>query len=163
MVPFAAYIRMRLGGASIILTNFGALMLGLGALLLIFAGLIVSHPYAGNARFPWLHEALARCAALALGMGMLMLWLSAIKKWFASSATGALRLQRLLITWSLLLIPAILVVALRLLAYAARGWSNGVLQIIERRSLWHLGFWEWIGSGVFVSPEFRSVSARSCI
>jgi hypothetical protein len=147
MVPFAGYIRMRLGAASMILTNLGALMFGLGALLLILAGLIVSHPYAGNARFPWLHEALARSAALALGLGMLMLWLSAIKTWFASPTIGALRLRRLLIAWSLLLIPAILVIALRLLAYAGRRWSSGVLRIIESRSLWHLGFWEWMGSG----------------
>jgi hypothetical protein len=147
MVPFAGYIRMRLRGASMILTNLGALVFGLGALLLILAGLIVSHPYAGNARFPWLHEILARSAALALGIGMLMLWLSAIKTWVASSATDAFCLRRLLIAWSLLLIPAILVMALRLLAYAARGWSSGGMRIIESRSLWHLGFWEWIGSG----------------
>jgi len=76
-----------------------------------------------------------------------MLWLSAIKTWFISSATDALRLGRLLIAWSLLLVPAILVVALRLLAYAARGWSSGVFRVIENRNLWPLGFWEWIGSG----------------
>ncbi len=147
MVPFASYIRMRLRGASMILTNLGALMFGLGALLLILAGLIVSHPYAGNPRFPRLHEILARSAALALGIGMLMLWLSAIKTWVASPATDALCLQRLLIAWSLLVIPAILVMTLRLLAYAARGWSSGVLRIIASRNLWHLGFWEWVGSG----------------
>ena len=130
-----------------IFTDLGALILGLGALLLILAGLIVSHPYAGKARFPRLHEALARGAAFALGMGMLMLWLSAIKTWFTSSTKGALRLRRLLIAWSLLLVPAIMVVALRLLAYAARGSSSGLLLTIENRNLWHLGFWEWIGSG----------------
>jgi hypothetical protein len=149
MVPFASYIRvrLRLRSVSTIFTNFGALILGLGALLLILAGLIVSHPYAGKARFPRLHEALARGAAFALGIGMLMLWLSAIKTWFTSSAKGALRLRRLLIAWSLLLVPAILVVALRLFAYAAHGWSSRVFRTIASRSLWHLGFWEWIGSG----------------
>jgi len=147
MVPFAAYIRARLRSTSIIVTNLGALTLGLGAFLLILAGLIVSHPYAGKARFPRLHETLARGAALALGIGMLMLWLSAIKTWFTSSAKGALHLRTLLIAWSLLLVPAISVVVLRLLAYAARGWSSGVFRVIENRNLWHLGFWEWIGSG----------------
>ncbi|MBV8054362.1 MAG: hypothetical protein JOZ29_08315 [Deltaproteobacteria bacterium] len=147
MMPFAAYIRARLRSAFMIFTDLGALILGLGALLLILAGLIVSHPYAGKARFPRLHEALARGAAFALGMGMLMLWLSAIKTWFASSTKGALHLRRLLIAWSLLLIPAIVVAALRLLAYVARGSSSGLFRAIENRSLWHLGFWEWIGSG----------------
>lgn len=147
MVPFAAYIRARLRSTFTIFADLGALILGLGALLLTLAGLIVSHPYAGKARFPRLHEALARSAAFALGMGMLMLWLTAIKTWVISSATGALRLRRLLIAWSLLLVPAILVMALRLLAYAARGSSSGFLRTIGNRSLWHLGFWEWIGSG----------------
>jgi len=147
IVPIAADTRRWLRSTSAVLADLGALILGLGALLLILAGLIVSHPYAGQARFPRLHEWLARGAALTLGMGMLMLWLSALKTWFTSPAKGAPRLGSLLIAWSLLVVPAILVIALRMLAYAARGWSSGVFRTIESRSLWHLGFWEWIGSG----------------
>jgi hypothetical protein len=34
---------------------------------------------------------------------------------------------------------------------SSKQWSNPVYQAIENRSLWHLGFWEWIGSiGVFL-------------
>jgi hypothetical protein len=42
--------------------------------------------------------------------------------------------------------PALLVIVLRLLIAAHFQWSNPVYQAIENRSLWHLGFWEWIGS-----------------
>jgi hypothetical protein len=147
ILPFAAYIRARLRSASTILTNLGGLILCLGAVLLILAGLIVSHPYAGRARFPRLHETLARGAALALGLGMVLLWLAAIRLWTISAATVAQRLRTLLIAWTLLLVPAILVIGLRLFAYAARGWSSGVFRAVANRSLWHLGFWEWIGAG----------------
>jgi hypothetical protein len=144
MVPFAGYIRSRLSAS--VLTNLGAVILGCGALLLILAGLIVSHPYAGQARFPRLHEALARAAALALGTGMAVFWLSGLKMWHWSRARELSSLRRVLIAWSLLLVPAILVAALRLLAYVARGGSGRFVRLIENRTLWHLGFWEWIGS-----------------
>jgi hypothetical protein len=147
MMPIAVYIRTRMKSTSTIFSNLGSLLLGLGALLLILAGLFVSHPYAGKARLPRLHEMLARGAALALGVGMLMLWVSALKNWLTCSAKVLRRWRRLLVAWSLLVVPAILVLALRVLAYAARGSSSEVFRAIESRSLWHLGFWEWIGSG----------------
>ena len=42
--------------------------------------------------------------------------------------------------------PTLFVVVLRLLTAAHFQWSNPVYQEIENRSLWHLGFWEWLGS-----------------
>jgi hypothetical protein len=147
MVPCAAYIRAQLTSTSMTFTNLGALLLSLGAVLLILAGLIVSHPYTGTASFPRLHETLARGAALALGMGMVMLWLSAIRIWFTSRLDWALHLRALLIAWTLLIAPAIAVVSLRLLARAERGRSSGMLGAIANRHLWHLGFWEWTGAG----------------
>jgi len=145
ILPITAYIRTRLRSGTTALTDLGAIILGLGAFLLSLSGLIVSHPYAGKARLPGLHEGLARSAALALGIGMLVLWLSAVKTW-ARSAERDSRLGRLLVAWSILIVPAILVVALRIAAYAARAWPTVVFRTIASRSLWHLGFWEWIGS-----------------
>jgi len=46
---------------------------------------------------------------------------------------------------------ALLVIALRLLAGAHFQWSNPVYRALENRSLWHLGFWEWIISGAVFS------------
>jgi hypothetical protein len=147
MVPFAAFIRVRLKSRSMIFTDLGVFQLRLGALLLVLAGLIVSHPSSGKAGFPRLHEELARGSALALGIGIFLLWLSAIRTWLNSTSAVGLHLRRLLVAWSLLLMPAILVAGLRLLAYLTREWSGGVFAIIQNRSLWQLGFWEWIGSG----------------
>jgi len=147
IVPIAGYMRMRMKGTEATFTNLGSLMLSLGALLLIAAGLIVSHPYAGAARFPRLHEMLARSAATALGMAMLTLWIVVLTARRSSSAKAVLGLRRLSIAWSLVVIPAILVLALRVLAYIGREWSGGFFRAIGNRSLWHLGLWEWIGSG----------------
>jgi hypothetical protein len=147
IIPIVAYIRQRLASAPIVLRNLGAMMLDIGALLLIMAGLIVSHPYAGRAAFPRLHEMLARGAAIGLGTGMVMLWVAVLKIRFTSFAGGPSDLRLLVTGWSLLVIPAILVLATRVIAAFAHRWSTGVFRVIENRNLWHLGFWEWIGSG----------------
>jgi hypothetical protein len=164
IAPAASYMRGRLTSTSATLGNIGSQILSLGALLLILAGLIVSHPYSGRAWFPRMHEILARSAAFALGTGMLTLWLATLKGWYTSSFKGLFRLHRLLIAWSLLVVPAVLVLALRVLAYAMRGRSIGIMGLIESRSLWHLGFWEWIGSGaVFLFLLTSAVFLPDCV
>jgi hypothetical protein len=50
------------------------------------------------------------------------------------------------LTSSLTVPPTLFVVVLRLLTAAHFQWSNPVYQEIENRSLWHLGFWEWMRS-----------------
>jgi hypothetical protein len=50
------------------------------------------------------------------------------------------------LAWSLTVPPALVVVVLRLLTADHFQWSNPVYQAIENRSLWHVRFWEWIGS-----------------
>jgi hypothetical protein len=123
-----------------------ALILRLGAILLILAGLIVSHPYSGRAAFPRMHETLARACAVALGLGILMLWLCALKAWL-SPIEGAMQVSRnLLAAWSLLVVPAVLMIVLRLLVRARFQWSSPIYRLFAERSFWHLGFWEWIGS-----------------
>jgi hypothetical protein len=146
LVPTAGYIRTRLTDVSIIGVEIGASIFRLGAILLVSAGLIVSHPYAGTAAFPRMHETLARGCALALGAGMLMLWISALRAWFNSTEESPLQSGSLLASWSLVVLPAILVIVLRLLVHARLEWSNPIYRVLANRSLWHLGFWEWIGS-----------------
>jgi hypothetical protein len=48
--------------------------------------------------------------------------------------------------WSLTVPFAVLILVLRLLAAAHFQWPNPVYHALENRALWHLGFWEWIGS-----------------
>ena len=143
--PFAGYIRRRLIGTSAVVAGAGAFALGLGSIGLILAALIVSHPAHGTALFPWLHEMLARAAAAALGAGMIVFWACAAKGYLAAPAK-ANQWRWLLISWSALTLPALLIALLRLAAGTHLPWSNPIYQSLESRSLWPLGFWEWLGS-----------------
>ncbi len=145
MIPLVGYIRTRLRGVSASMVDAGASAFGSGAIYLVLAGLIVSHPASGISPFPKLHEILARTAAFALGAGMLVLWGSAARGYFGSSKR-AHQWRWLLVCWTLLTLPAFLIVILRLAAGARFDWSNPLYRALENRSLWHLGFWEWVGS-----------------
>lgn len=144
LIPFAGYIRRRLRDVAARTVDAGAAAFYLGAIYLLLAGLVVSHPH-GTPAFPRLHEILARTAAFAFGAGMILLWGCAAKAYFASLA-GTHRWRRLFVSWSLLTLPAILIALLRVAAGARLEWPNPLYQALENRSLWHLGFWEWIGS-----------------
>ena len=151
MIPFAGYMNRRLRGVSPFGAAAGSAAFALGALFLVLAGLIVSHPDRGTSAFPWLHEMLARGAAAAIGAGMLVLWACALKAYSTASVTNTSQWFWLLSSWSLLTLPAILIILLRLAAEARFAWSNRVYLAIENPRVWHLGFWEWIGSAaVFV-------------
>ncbi|HJU12458.1 MAG TPA: DUF998 domain-containing protein [Candidatus Binataceae bacterium] len=142
MLPLAGYIRRRLRKIAPIIVDIGAFALALGAIGLILAGLIVSHPLHGTSAFPWLHEILARSAALALGAGIIAFWVCAAKGF----SNGTSEWRWLLFCWSLVTLPALLVIVLRIVAAAHLGWSNPLYHKLESRTLWHLGFWEWLGS-----------------
>jgi hypothetical protein len=166
MFPLAGYIRRRLSGTSAVVAAVGALALGLGSIGLVLAGLIVSHPAQGTPFFPRLHEMLARTAACALGAGMIVFWACAAKgyaaKGHAASPTESNLSRWLLISWSALTVPALLIAILRAAAGADLHWSNPIYQTLQSRAFWRLGFWEWLGSaavylfllsGVLFLPE----------
>ena len=111
-VPFAGFIRRRLIATSTVVASAGAVALGIGSIGLILAGLIVSHPAHGMPLFPRLHEILARTAAFALGAGMIVFWICAIKEYWASPAKGDVW-HWLVISWSALTLPALLIGILR--------------------------------------------------
>lgn len=145
MLPFAGYIRRRLSGTSAVVAGAGAFALELGSIWLILAALIVSHPAQGTPVFPRLHEMLARSAAAALGAGMIMLWVCAAKGYSELSAKSN-QYRWLLISWSALTLPALLIAILRAAAGLHLQWSNPIYQTLQSRALWRLGFWEWLGS-----------------
>lgn len=145
MIPIVVYMRTRLRSVSAIAVDAGAAAFGIGAIVLVLAGIVVSHPARGASPFPRLHEMLARTAAFALGAGMLVLWGCAAKGYFASSKR-ARQWRWLFVCWSLLTLPAFSIAILRLVAGARFRWSSPVYRALENGSLWHLGFWEWIGS-----------------
>jgi hypothetical protein len=145
MLPCADYIRQRLRTVSPRLVDTGAVALGLGAIGLILAGLIVSHPLHGTSAFPRLHEMLARAAAFCLGAAIVVLWTCAAKG-YHSSPTRPSEWRWLLISWSVVILPALSVVILRVAAGAHLDWSNPLYQKLKERALWPLGLWEWLGS-----------------
>jgi hypothetical protein len=145
MLPLAGYIRRKLREVSARVVNAGAFALGFGAIALLLAGLIVSHPAHGRSAFPWLHEILARTAAFALGAGMIALWAGAAKGYLTSPPRRR-ELGWLLLSWSLITLPALSIALLRAAAGAHLDWSNPIYQTLENRALWQLGFWEWAGS-----------------
>jgi len=155
MLPFAGYIRRKLIRTSAVAADAGALALGLGAIGLILAGLIVSHPAQGTSVFPRLHEMLAYTAAGALGAAMIVFWVCAAKGYLNSPAIDC-EWRRLLVAWSLVTLPALSVAIPRAAAAAHLHWSNPIYQALESRALWRLGFWEWLGSAaVYLYPIER--------
>ena len=145
MIPLADYIRRKLRQVEPRIVDAGAFALGLGAIGLILAGVITSHPLHGNSAYPRLHEILARAAAVALGAAMVVLWACAARGYHTSS-TRTSEWRWLLVSWSVLTLPALSVVALRAAAGAHLSWSNPLYQRLQNRSLWPLGIWEWLGS-----------------
>ena len=145
ILPFADYIRRKLRKVAPRIVDAGAFTLGLGAIGLILAGLITSHPLHGTPAYPRLHEIIARTAAFALGAAMITLWASAARGYHASPARTS-EWRWLLVSWSVVTLPALSVVVLRAAAGAHLGWSNPVYQKLQNRALWPLGLWEWLGS-----------------
>ena len=146
MIPFAGYIGRRLRSISPIIAGIGAAAFGAGAVLLIFAAMIVSQPDGGSSRGLTPHELLARLCGFVLGIGMLAFYVCAARS-RAGATLEANSDSRLIIAWSAIVPPALLIASLRGLAALRLDWSDPVYRALQSRTLWHLGFWEWIGSG----------------
>lgn len=136
MVPFAGYIGSRLGIISRTLATSGAVIFGAGALSLILGAVIVLQPY---------HDFFARGAGICLGLGMAVFY-TCPWRGLSSRPNESDGWRRVVQAWSFTVPPAILILVLRVLAAAHFQWPNPVYRAMENRSLWHLGFWEWIGS-----------------
>ncbi|HTY56001.1 MAG TPA: hypothetical protein VMB26_12400 [Candidatus Binataceae bacterium] len=141
MIPFAGYISRRLRESSRIPSAVGGCAFVAGAVLLTLAGLILSHPARGVSAFPRLHDILARACACSLGAGMLAFYIGLLRTRCVRSTAGALT-----VAWTILIVPALVVSFLRLAAATRFRWSNPLYLAVRSPALWHLGFWEWIGS-----------------
>jgi len=96
-------------------------------------------------------------------------WVCAAQGYLAKTASRA-AWRRLLVCWSLIALPALAIALLRAVAGAHIDWSNPLYRRLEDRSLWHLAFWEWLGSaavflfllsGVVCLPEYEAASAAA--
>jgi hypothetical protein len=143
MLPFAGYIRRGLGADST-MARAGAAFFFAGAVCLILASAINSHPAEGRATVPRLHEALGRVAGIGLGLGMLLFELAALRRWRGNS--GEVLSRRLVIWWSWLTWPGIVVMAFVLVLRIHLPVLEPVARALKHTPAWNLGSWEWVGS-----------------
>jgi hypothetical protein len=149
IIPFAGYINRRLRVVSRLGANIGTVAFANGAILLTFAGLLVSQSHDGTSSLPRLHEICARTAAFGIGTGLVAFCLCALKGYFIPAKGKKLYQHRLLVSWIPLTLGPILGVAftecLSGIMRAHLLWSYHIDQLTNSL-FWHLAFWEWIGS-----------------
>ena len=150
MIPFTSYIHARLRFASQLGANIGTIAFVSGTILFILAGLIVPQHSHLNSGSPRLHEMLGRAAALGIGVGMVTFCLCALRGYLFPGPGKKLFKRELLVSWILVtmvpLVGAALSGCLFLSASAHFPWSHGLHQALKASIVWHLSFWEWIGS-----------------
>jgi hypothetical protein len=154
LLPFAGYVKRRLGADSPVVRTGAAFFTG-GAICLILASLITSHPLHGRAAVPKLHEVLGRAAGVGFVLGILLFEFYALRH--RCRAGGGLVSRRLVVWWSLITWPAIVLLMLRLIIGVHFQVLEPFTRSLKQSAIWHLGFWEWIGSVAVIA--FLVVSA----
>jgi hypothetical protein len=150
LVPFTGYIHRRLRIAAPGVALFGTIAFLGGATFLILAGLIVPQHSHLNGGTPRLHEMLGRSSAVGLGVGMVCFCASALRGHLSPGIVKNLFGPALLVSWILItvvpLFSAALSGCLLLLAEAHLPGGHGIYRALRDSVLWHLSFWEWLGS-----------------
>jgi hypothetical protein len=148
MIPFAGYIRRRLHGAAPRAVTVGAAIFFAGCLLLSLAGLVTSHPAAGQSPVPKLHDLLARLSVASIGVGMVVFNACGTTGYFRPPPGTLIPRRRLLVAWNLLTVPVIVGVILWAAIRLCWTKSGPAHQALVASPVWHVGFWEWIGSAI---------------
>jgi hypothetical protein len=149
-IPFGGYIGQRLRSASRLGANIGMASFIVGFVALILAAAIVtrhSHPIIG---ILGIHEILARTSALGLGFGIISFCWSAIQGSRTASVDQKLYSRSLVSLWTTLAFLALLTLTgAGCCALISKVGAPGFLpffQLLRHSPLWHLAFWEWVGS-----------------
>jgi len=148
VIPFAGYIRRRLGGAGPKTKLAGAVVFFGGCICLTLAGLIASHPVHGTSRLPKLHEILARIAVIGIGVGILVFNACGTKAYFRAASGRRPHRRGLVVSWNLLTLPVVPIFITWLAIRIYLKHSGPTHHAMVTSAAWHLGFWEWIGSAV---------------
>lgn len=146
MIPFAGYLQRRLRVAAPVTAKVAAFSMAVGIICLILAALISSHPLEGRSSIPKFHVNMARIAAIGIGVGLVVFAGCGVKGYFTLATGRKLYRRGLLFIWSLTILPALLVVPVWLVMLARFPWLDPVRRMLVGTVVWHLGFWEWIGS-----------------
>ncbi|HEV7404764.1 MAG TPA: hypothetical protein VGO11_17615 [Chthoniobacteraceae bacterium] len=146
MLPLAAYLEARLRPVAPRWARLARGLLSGGIVLLILAALVVPQHVRPVLGLPRLHEMLSRTSAICFGLGMLACCVCA---WCDRKRARILD-PRLLPAWcALSLLPIAGILVSEALLFAVRlfpVWGAPVKASLRHSVVWHLGFWEWIGS-----------------
>ncbi len=149
-LPVAGYIEQRLHGVAPKLSRWAGMGLGLGIFLMVTVPLpfnVDSMPPAVH----WVHEALARTAAVAIIGGMICCCLCGLKDRFRGEQTLS---RAMVVTWtSLTAFPfvfGILAGILKICRKAKMEWAMELRLQLKPTVVWQLAFWEWVGVVAFI-------------
>jgi hypothetical protein len=149
-LPFAGYVEQRLRGITPRLARAAGVAFALACVLLLLTGLV---PQQANPAFGWerMHEFFARSSAAAFFIGMLCCCLCAFRDRF--QVFGGQRFLGATLShywgWATLLpVGCVAIIGtLQFLGHQAdQAWAEQVRQSFRHTVLWHVAFWEWIGS-----------------
>ena len=152
-LPFAGYVEQRLRGITPRLSRAAGVAFALACVLLLLTGIV---PQAVQPVFGWhrMHEFLVRSSAAAFFTGMLCCCICAFRDRFRVFGGQRSLGNTLSCYWGwVTLLPvgcAAIIGALQFLGHQAdQAWAEQARQSFQHTIMWHLAFWEWIGSVVF--------------
>jgi hypothetical protein len=152
-LPFAGYVEQRLRGITPRLARIAGVAFALAFIMLLLTGIA---PQQMLLMFGWerTHEFLARCSAAAFFAGMLCCCVCAFRDRFRVFGGQRFLGNALSFYWRwIMLLPAgcaAIIGALQFLGHQMdQAWAEQARQSFRHTILWHLAFWEWIGSVLF--------------
>jgi hypothetical protein len=157
-LPFGGYVGRRLHGVSPRLAHGTGVALGVGIFLVVTVTLpfnVESMP----ASLRWVHEALARTAAVGIFGGMIGCCVCGLK-----DRMGGLRSlnRQMVVAWVMLtmlpVVCGVLAGILKLGRKAKIEWAIETRAQLKPTMVWQLAFWEWVGVAAFILFMVISVS-----
>lgn len=149
-LPFAGYVGKRLCAVAPRLGHWSGVGLGLG----IFLVVTVTLPFNVDSMpegVRWVHEALARTAAVGIFGGMVGCCVCGLRYWLG----GRRSLSRLMVAgWvSLTLLPLVCGVLAGILKFGRKAkipWAMETREQLKQTMIWQLAFWEWVGVAALI-------------
>ena len=152
-LPFAGYVEQHMRGITPRLARIAGMAFALACVMLLLTGIV---PQKVLITIGWerMHEILARTSAAAFFIGMLCCCVCALKDRFRFLGGQRFLSTALAYYWAwIILLPfgcAAIIGTLQLLGQQAdQAWAEQTRQSFRHTAMWHLAFWEWVGSVLF--------------
>lgn len=149
-LPVAGYAEQRLHGVAPKLSQWAGLGLGIGIFLMMTVALPFNVDWMPS-YVHWVHEALARSAAVAIVVGMICCCLCGLKDRFRGQKTLS---WVMVAAWTTLtafpFVFGILAGILKICRKAGMEWAMELRLQLKPTMVWQLAFWEWVGVVAFI-------------